>query len=103
LDIVILTSKNEGTPVALIEASAAARPVVGTLVGGVADVINDGHTGFLVPPGDPHAVAERVLFLLNNRQKALDMGQQGRKFVKDRFSAERLIGDIACLYDGLLT
>lgn len=102
LDVVVLTSKNEGTPVALIEASAAARPVIGTHVGGVADVIKDGQTGFLVPPGDPHAVAERVLFLLNNRDEALVMGHEGRNFVKDRFSGERLILDMASLYEELL-
>jgi glycosyltransferase involved in cell wall biosynthesis len=102
LDVVVLTSRNEGTPVALIEASAAARPVVGTLVGGVADVISDGQTGYLVPPRDPHAVAERVLFLLGNREKGLAMGNRGRDFVRHRFSAERLILDIASLYAELL-
>lgn len=102
LDVVVLTSRNEGTPVALIEASASARPVIGTHVGGVPDVIKDGETGFLVPPGDPQSVAERVLYLLGNPGRAQVMGTSGRHFVKDRFSSQRLINDVASLYRELL-
>ena len=60
-DVVALTSRLEGTPVSLIEASAAGKPVVATNVGGVGDVVRDGNTGLLVPPRDPIAVAADVL------------------------------------------
>src|SRR5439155_15307328 len=58
LDVVALTSRNEGSPVALIEAMAAARPVVSTAVGGVPEVVVDGVTGLTVPPSNPSAWAQ---------------------------------------------
>ena len=61
LDVVVNTSRNEGTPVALIEALAAARPVVATRVGGTPDLLRDGAFGRLVPAGDADAVAEAIL------------------------------------------
>ena len=66
LDVVTLCSNNEGSPVALIEALAAARPVVATRVGGVPNVVQDGESGLLVPPRDPAALAEGVLTLLRD-------------------------------------
>lgn len=102
LDVVVLTSRNEGTPVALIEAAACARPVVATNVGGVADVIREGVNGYLVDAGDHRAVAERVVRLLSNRDLAESLGRAGRMYVKERFSAERLVSDIAQLYSELL-
>jgi len=64
LDVVVLTSLNEGTPVALIEAIIAGRPVVATDVGGVSEVVHDGVNGSLVPSGDADAIAGRGAFLL---------------------------------------
>src|SRR5207245_6068280 len=60
LDVVVNCSRNEGTPVALIEALAAARPVVATRVGGTPDLLGDGRRGLLVPAGDPSALAAGV-------------------------------------------
>ena len=57
LDVVALSSRNEGSPVSLIEALAAARPVVATAVGGVPEVVIDGVTGLTVPASDPRALA----------------------------------------------
>lgn len=102
LDVVVLTSRNEGTPVALIEAAASATPVVATRVGGVCDVVNDGATGFLVAAGNPGAVAGSVLYLLDNKHQALSMGQAARAYVRDRFSADRFVRDVSALYDELL-
>src|SRR5205807_1223141 len=62
-DIVALTSDNEGTPVAVIEAMASGRPIVATEVGGVADVLEGGRYGLLVPPGDAARFADAVLRL----------------------------------------
>lgn len=98
LDVVVLTSRNEGTPVALIEAGAAARTTVSTRVGGVADVIRDGVTGFLASPGDPEAIASHVLRLLGEPERARLMGHAAREWVRERFSSERLADDLAGLY-----
>jgi glycosyltransferase involved in cell wall biosynthesis len=101
-DVVALTSKLEGTPVALIEASAAARPVVATRVGGVREVVRDGNTGLLVAPGDARAVATSIAGLLDDLAGAAKMGQEGRTWVRDRFAQERLAESLAELYQSLL-
>lgn len=102
LDVVVLTSRNEGTPVALIEAGAAGRPVVATDVGGVAEVVRDGASGFVVPPGDAAALAARVGTLLDDPEAARAMGLAGREWVRARFSSERLVDDLTALYSELV-
>lgn len=103
LDLVVLTSRNEGMPVALIEASAAGLPVVATRVGGVPEVVGDGITGLLVPPGNAGAVAEAVSSLLNDPGLACSMGAEARRRAGEQFSADRLVDDIVNLYTDLLT
>jgi glycosyltransferase involved in cell wall biosynthesis len=102
LDAVVLTSTNEGTPTALIEAGAAGKPVVATRVGGVPDVVRDGETGFVVRPRSPKLIAERILGLIVHPTNGQAMGDAARGWVADRFSAERLADDIAELYRELL-
>jgi glycosyltransferase involved in cell wall biosynthesis len=102
LDVVLLTSKNEGTPVSLIEAAAAGRPVVATRVGGVALVVEDGTTGFLAPAGDTVALAAYVDRLLTSPALRRSMGTAARQRALDRFSKDRLLGDVSGLYDRLL-
>lgn len=98
LDVVMLTSRNEGTPVSLIEAGAAGRPVVATRVGGVKDVVREGVTGLLAAPGDAAALAAAALRLLDEPAVAATMGTAARTWVRDRFSATRLADDLAGLY-----
>lgn len=98
LDVVALTSYNEGLPVALIEALAAGRPGVATRVGGVPELIQDGVTGFLVEKGDWAGLAEKILWLLKHPQQAQTMGEQGRNRVIPSLCIERLEQDIRSLY-----
>ena len=98
LDVVALTSHNEGTPVALIEALAAGRPVVATSVGGVPFVVRDGATGWLVPPGDPAAVAEALQAALADPAEGSRRSAAGRAEVLARFNSARLVADIRSLY-----
>lgn len=102
LDLVVLTSRNEGTPVALIEAGAAGRPVVATDVGGVPEVVRDGETGYVVPARNPAAAAARALEILASPDLARGFGAAGREWVRARFSAERLVEDLTALYAELL-
>jgi glycosyltransferase involved in cell wall biosynthesis len=102
LDVVVLTSKNEGSPVALIEAMAAGRPVVSTRAGGVEDVVTDGETGLLVPVGDAAAVARAILALLDDPARAARLGTAARASAVARFGSGRLVGDIDALYRRLL-
>lgn len=99
LDIVGLTSFNEGTPVALIEALAAGKPVVATNVGGVADVVEDGVNGYLVASGDARAFARRLADLIRDSCKRSEFGLNGRRAVRERFSKERLVRDMVKLYE----
>ncbi len=102
LDIVVLSSLNEGTPVALIEAQAAACACVATSVGGVANVVEDGRSGFLVPSQDTDKFAEAILKLFRNPDMAVSMGRYGRESIKNRFNNTRLFKDIENLYEELL-
>lgn len=102
LDVVALTSLNEGTPVALIEAQAAACPCVATRVGGVPNVVEDGKSGFLVVSRDIDKFTEALSELLNNPGLALSMGRYGRERVKNKFDKMRLFRDIENIYQELL-
>lgn len=98
LDVVVLSSLNEGSPVAVIEALAAARAVVATRVGGVAEVVDDEQTGILVPARDAEALARGITRFLEDPEWATVVGRRGRSSVYPRYSIERLVRDIEDLY-----
>ncbi len=100
-DIILLTSRSEGTPVSLIEAAASGKPVVATDVGGVADVVRDGISGLLVGSRDPREFAQKVLELLKDQPRCEEMGGAGRSFVLERYSKDRLLRDTVRMYDDL--
>jgi glycosyltransferase involved in cell wall biosynthesis len=102
MDVVALTSRNEGTPVALIEALAAGVPVIATDVGGVADVVRPNETGLLIPTDDASSLACALRRLADDAAERRTMGQRGRRDVANRFGAERLVADVAAMYDQLL-
>lgn len=85
-DIIVLSSKSESFGKVLVEANACAKPVVSTATTGAKEIIQDGYNGFLVPIGDVEKMAEKILYLLNNPEKAKEMGQNGRKLVKEKYS-----------------
>jgi glycosyltransferase involved in cell wall biosynthesis len=102
LDIVALTSLNEGTPVSLIEAQAANKPIVTTNVGGIANVVLKNETAFLIEDRDANAFAANLQKLVDDDQLRLEMGAKGWKHVKDTFHYTRLVNDIDSLYKQLL-
>jgi glycosyltransferase involved in cell wall biosynthesis len=101
-DIVALTSLNEGTPVSLIEASAAGCPVVSTRVGGVESVVLEGKSGYLVEHRDVDAFADRLIRLAENPELRNQLGQAGAEHVRSKFAYQRLVSDMAVLYHELL-
>ncbi len=101
-DAVVLTSASEGTPVTIIEALAAGKPVVATRVGGVPDVVDEGETGFLVRPRDTHALAERLEILARDPERRAAMGAAGRERMLGRYAVDRLVDDVDELYRELL-
>ncbi len=115
LDIVALTSRNEGTPLTLIEAMANARPVISTAVGGVVDLLgqqlsesDEGafvvcERGIRVPPDDAQVFAAGLAQLIANDSLRREIGERGLQFVTANYSKERLLQDIKDLYAELLT
>jgi glycosyltransferase involved in cell wall biosynthesis len=114
LDVVALTSLNEGTPLTLIEAMANARPVIATMVGGVVDLLGDAvpeqsapsfvicRRGVGVPSNDPRAFAEGLGRLVADAGLRREIGERGLQFVESRYSKDRLLEDIRALYADLL-
>jgi len=102
LDVVVNCSRNEGTPVALIEALAAGRPVVATRVGGTPDLLAEGTHGVLVPPADPEALAAAICAILRAPEGARARAACGRTYVLRQHSADRLVRDVDALYRQLL-
>lgn len=101
-DVFVLPSLSEGMPLALLEAMAAGLPAVATRVGGVQDVLQDGKTGFLVPAGEPLALADRIMTLLQDRVLAKEMGEAARQVVTRRFSVSRMVDDYKEIYASLV-
>jgi glycosyltransferase involved in cell wall biosynthesis len=111
LDVVALTSLNEGTPLTLIEAMANARPVVATNVGGVVDllgdVIEDGpyqvrSRGISVPAGNEEAFVAALSRIIRDRSLQQELGERGLEFVEVNYAKERLLEDIKALYGELM-
>lgn len=102
LDLLALTSLNEGTPVTAIEALATGTPVVATDVGGVPDVVVNHKTGMLVPSGDAEEVAQAILQLLCAPEQARALARAGQADILERFDLTRLVGDMESLYLALL-
>ncbi|MBI4493655.1 MAG: glycosyltransferase [Chloroflexi bacterium] len=98
LDVVALSSLNEGSPVALIEAMAAGRAVAATNVGGVGEVVKDEVTGLTVPPRSPERLAEAMVRLLRDPALRARLGTAARIEVYPRHSVRRLCADVANLY-----
>jgi glycosyltransferase involved in cell wall biosynthesis len=102
MDVAVLPSLEEGFPNAVLEAMAAAKPVVATRVGGVPEAVVHGETGLLVPPRDPEALADAILELLGDPQRAREMGRTGRARVVKEFGLDRMIREMARLYEDLI-
>jgi glycosyltransferase involved in cell wall biosynthesis len=103
IDVLVLPSINEGTPVSVIESLAASRPAVATRVGGVPDVVRDGVDGLLVDRDDVDALAARLAELARDAPRRTAMGEAGRARVLERYAVDRLVDDIDRLYRTLLT
>jgi glycosyltransferase involved in cell wall biosynthesis len=102
LDIVCLTSFNEGTPVSLIEAQAADKAVVSTRVGGIADIVIEGETALLADVNDTQSYCDHLLRLVEDDELRMRMGNNSSKHVLQKFSYQRLMNDMSRLYYQLL-
>ncbi|MEP7381410.1 MAG: glycosyltransferase [Gemmatimonadota bacterium] len=101
-DVSVLSSRGEGFPNSIVEGMAAGRPLVATAVGGVPDVVVDGETGFLVPPGSPEALADRIVALLRDPALRAAMGAAGARRARSEFHASAVVRRLEALYDDFL-
>jgi glycosyltransferase involved in cell wall biosynthesis len=102
LDIITLTSLNEGTPVSLIEAQAANKPIVSTRVGGIGDIVVEGKTALLADVTDSETFCAHLLNLVNDDAFRQQLGSNSSQYVMKRFSYQRLMKDMSDLYYELL-
>jgi glycosyltransferase involved in cell wall biosynthesis len=102
MNVFALASFYEGLPVSILEAMAAGIPVVATDVGGNREIVLDGKTGFLVEPGNPAALAEKIKELLKNEKKREKFGKSGFERVKENFSIDKTVFRIENLWKGSL-
>jgi glycosyltransferase involved in cell wall biosynthesis len=100
-EVSALSSRSEGFPNSVVEAMAAARPVVATDVGGVRDALVDGVTGRLVPTGDPAALEAALERVLGDPATAAAMGRAGRERAASLFAAEPVVAALLSLYGEL--
>jgi glycosyltransferase involved in cell wall biosynthesis len=103
LDLIVLPSHTEGLPVILLEAFAAGVAAVATAVGGTPEVIEEGKSGYLVPPGDPAALARRTLDALRDETTRRTMGQAGRQRVRAEFTFEAQSARYQQVFAGLIS
>ena len=89
--VFVLPSVSEGLGRVVVEAMATGTPVIGSHVGGIPEIVEDGSTGFLVPPGDQKALAEKIRWILNNPEEAREMGSRARLFAAHLFSTETYV------------
>ena len=102
MDLFLLTSLFEGLPRVVLQAMAASVPVVATETGGVAEVVVDGETGRLVPPGDPAAAAEAIVALARDRDTRRRFAVSARSRLGEEFDSRRMVHDLEELYDEVL-
>jgi glycosyltransferase involved in cell wall biosynthesis len=101
-EVCVLSSKAEGFSNSILEYMAAARPVVVTDVGGASEAVVDGDAGYLVPARDDEMMAERIIALLGDPERARAMGERGRQIVERKFSCEAQVEQVEKLYDRML-
>ena len=100
-DVFLLTSIYEGTPLVILETMAMEKPVVATDVGGISEQVANGKTGIVVPPRNPKAMSEAVIYLLNHPEERVEMGKRGRERAKEMFSLERCVEEHRKLYENV--
>lgn len=102
LNVSVLCSTSEGFSNVILESMAAGKPVVATNVGGSPEMVIDGITGYLVLPSNSDALAEAIITLIQNPNKAMTMGVEGKKLVQEKFTVEAMVKSYERLYKDLL-
>lgn len=99
IDIFCLPSLQQGFGIIMLEAMAIGRPAIASGVGGVLSILEDNKTGLIVPPSDSRALADRMLELLNDPERARKIAIAGQNLVEDRFTVDRMVDETIMLYN----
>ncbi|MBI1728008.1 MAG: glycosyltransferase [Candidatus Rokubacteria bacterium] len=99
---VLASTRTEGVPQSLLQAFAAGVPVVASAIGGIPEVVKDGETGILVPPGDAAALAHAIESVLSDGSSASDRARRARRLVEERFSHGAAVSRLLALYDEVI-
>jgi glycosyltransferase involved in cell wall biosynthesis len=103
MDMVVLPSiQSDGVPQAILQALAMRKPVVASAIGGIPEVIQHQHTGVLVPPNNPQALAEAVVQVLRDPQSAADRARAGGQLIDAHYAVERMLDRTAAVYTAVL-
>jgi glycosyltransferase involved in cell wall biosynthesis len=102
IDVFVLTSLWEGLPITVLEALASSKPVVATHTGGIREIVVEGKTGFLVPPGNMELMSEQLIVLLKNEKLRKQIGLEARKSLDSNFKLENMVNATCALYENLL-
>ena len=97
-DLLVLCSEIESAPLTLLEGMSSGLPVIATDVGGIPEIVADGRNGFLVPQNSPGALAEKILELDSDKELRLKMGEEARRTVLERFTAEKVVPEYEEIY-----
>lgn len=97
-DLFVLPSRSEAFPNSVMEAMAAGLPVVGSAVGGIPELVDDGRTGYLVPPGEPGPLADALIGLMDHPDRAAEFGRAGRRRIEETYSFDRMVSQFESLY-----
>ncbi|MFC1849713.1 glycosyltransferase [candidate division CSSED10-310 bacterium] len=101
MNVFVLASLWEGMPLTVLEAMACKKPIVATNVDGVSESLTDGETGFLVPSQDPAALADKIIYLLENKDVGKKLGERARKVLVKKFPIEKMVRETSNLYTQL--
>lgn len=101
-DIFVLPSVWEGFGIVFLEAMALGKPVIGTRVGGIPEIIEDGVNGYLVEPQNPRQIADKIMLLLGDSSLRSRMGEKGRQRVEDKFCIEDMVSSVEGIYRSTL-
>lgn len=102
LDIFVLPTLQESLPQSVMQAMAMGRPVIATTVGGLPEVVEDGISGILVEPENPHALSEAVISLLKDKERMKKMGDAGRKIAQEKYSVDAMVERMYNFYESLI-
>lgn len=101
-DIMVHPSHMEGVPLAILSGLAAGLPVVATAVGGLPEVVRNGESGVLIPPGQPERLAAAVLDVIGDEALRRNLGAAARRFIEEEYSLDAAARRVTCLYKEML-